>query len=124
MTSSVYQQSSNGAPKHINGSNTTGNLDCKAKQIEGTTLKCLEDPSFEFDSIPKPAPRKPSYRVLEDPYEVEKRTSEQINKVSTYKVLEDPMMASVYESNSSGLSGSMQSSRYFESSAHIQDGKL
>ena len=46
-----------------------------SKPIPGTTLKCLEDPSFEFDSHkpvenetctsqPPPA-KKPAYRVLE-----------------------------------------------------------
>ena len=46
-----------------------------SKPIPGTTLKCLEDPSFEFDghntvenetrtSQPPPA-KKPAYRVLE-----------------------------------------------------------
>ena len=38
-----------------------------SKPIPGTTLKCLEDPSFEFEtctSQPPPA-KKPAYRVLE-----------------------------------------------------------
>lgn len=45
------------------------------KPIPGTTLKCLEDPSFEFESsapaetetcINQPPPaKKPAYRVLE-----------------------------------------------------------
>ena len=46
-----------------------------SKPIPGTTLKCLEDPSFEFESnapvetetcINQPPPaKKPAYRVLE-----------------------------------------------------------
>eukprot|EP00094_Tigriopus_californicus_P002505 TCALIF_02422-PA protein Name:"Protein of unknown function" AED:0.12 eAED:0.12 QI:0/0.25/0.22/0.44/1/1/9/565/545 len=49
------------------------------KAVPGTSLRCLEDPSFAFDASPKvipppepvapaqPSPRKPAYRVLEDP---------------------------------------------------------
>jgi len=86
------------------------------KQIPATNLKCLDDPTFSFDE-PKPssvsvkpsvdttathsdskpesaagAPKKPSYRVLEDP-ELDMPKP----KGSPYKVLEDPMTASFYE---------------------------
>lgn len=49
------------------------------RAVPGTSLRCLEDPSFAFDASPKvipppqpvataqPLPRKPAYRVLEDP---------------------------------------------------------
>jgi len=89
------------------------------KQVPTTNLKCLEDPNFSFDE-PKPSstsvkpipsvdktakpsdsqpadsnasqPKKPSYRVLEDPeLDIPKP------KGSPYKVLEDPMTASFYE---------------------------
>ena len=80
-----------------------------------TNLKCLEDPTFSFDE-PKPSsvsskptvdttanpsdskpaesgpPKKPSYRILEDP-ELDMPKP----KGSPYKVLEDPMTASFYE---------------------------
>ena len=89
------------------------------KQVPTTNMKCLEDPTFSFDE-PKPSsvsvkpipsvdntatpsdskpaesaagpPKKPSYRVLEDPeLDIPKP------KGSPYKVLEDPMTASFYE---------------------------
>ena len=89
------------------------------KQVPTTSMKCLEDPTFSFDE-PKPSsvsvkpipsvdntatpsdskpaesaagpPKKPSYRVLEDPeLDIPKP------KGSPYKVLEDPMTASFYE---------------------------
>lgn len=110
MTTSVYLPASNGASKHFNGSNV-GQPESEAKQIQGTTLKCLDDPSFEFDSTPKPTQKKPSYRVLEDPYENEKSSPGKANKSGGYKVLEDPMMASVYEPSSSTIPGPMPSSR-------------
>eukprot|EP00092_Neocalanus_flemingeri_P036373 GFUD01039600.1.p1 GENE.GFUD01039600.1~~GFUD01039600.1.p1 ORF type:complete len:722 (-),score=191.50 GFUD01039600.1:885-3050(-) len=89
------------------------------KQVPPTNLKCLDDPNFSFDE-PKPSsvsvkpissvdktanlsdskpaeptasqPKKPSYRVLEDP-ELDMPKP----KGSPYKVLEDPMTASFYE---------------------------
>jgi len=87
------------------------------KQVPATNLKCLDDPTFSFDE-PKPSsisvkpsvdttatpsdskpaetaagpPKKPSYRVLEDP-ELDMPKP----KGSPYKVLEDPMTASFYE---------------------------
>lgn len=89
------------------------------KQVPTTNMKCLDDPTFSFDE-PKPSsanvkpipsvdntatpsdskpaesaagpPKKPSYRVLEDPeLDIPKP------KGSPYKVLEDPMTASFYE---------------------------
>jgi len=89
------------------------------KQAPANNLKCLDDPTFSFDE-PKPSsvsvkpipsvektanpsdskqadttasqPKKPSYRVLEDP-ELDMPKP----KGSPYKVLEDPMTASFYE---------------------------
>jgi len=90
-----------------------------SKQTTSTSLKCLEDPDFSFDEpksaavsvAPLPSventatpsdnkpvdsasgqPKKPSYRVLEDP-ELDLPKP----KGSPYKVLEDPMTASFYE---------------------------
>ncbi len=74
-------------------------------------MKCLEDPSFEFHSAPKPTQKKPSSRVLKDPYENEKKLSEKSNKPSGYKVLEVPMMTSVYDPSPPSLPGPMHSSR-------------
>ena len=79
--------------------------------MPGTRLKCLEDPSFEFDAAPataptasasataaaSAAPKKPSYRVLEDPFESDKSIGPAVKKSGPYKVLEDPMTTSVYE---------------------------
>ena len=70
--------------------------------MPGTRLKCLEDPSFEFDGAPAtaataPAPKKPSYRGLEDPFETDKNIGPAVKKTGPYKVLEDPMTTSVYE---------------------------
>ena len=76
-----------------------------------SNLKCLDDPNFSFDEGPSSAPakpptaiapepqaegsqpKKPSYRVLEDP------TLPDLPKPkgAGYKVLEDPMMTSIYE---------------------------
>ena len=61
-----------GDGQHTNPSNESKDI---SKPIPGTTLKCLEDPSFEFEghkpvenstysSQPPPA-KKPAYRVLE-----------------------------------------------------------
>ena len=71
----------------------------ETKVVPGTTLKCLEDPSFEFE--PKQAPpKKPSYRVLEDPT-MDDMANPPAAKKPTYKVLEDPMLTSVYEPSTS-----------------------
>ena len=100
MTSSMYQANGNGSA-HVNGSSD------EAKQVPGTKLKCLEDPSFEFETAPtavKETPKKPSYRALEDPFEADQSFGQKAAnaKVGPYKVLEDPMCASVYESGPSG----------------------
>lgn len=84
MMTSVYQPSSYGSSKLINGSNGEK---FDSKQPEGSSLKCLEDPSFEFDTTPKSSQMKPSYRVLED-----------------------PMMTSIYEPSTVATS---QPTRYF-----------
>lgn len=96
-----------------NGTNGTTNQPSTASH-----LKCLEDPTFSFDEPPpssssstapsapppsdiKPeaaAPKKPSYRVLEDPFEADLAPTSK-PKGSPYKVLEDPTMMtqSIYE---------------------------
>ena len=74
----------------------------KVKEVPGTSLKCLEDPTFSFDDPhPSSETKKPSYRVLEDPFEADLVKKP---KNSPYKVLEDPgmMTTSIYEPASSG----------------------
>ena len=114
MTTSVYQPNGNGSSHHINGSGE------EPKPVSGTRgLKCLEDPSFEFEAAPAPKeisspPKKPSYRVLEDPFEAEKSYSPPVKAAkaaSPYKVLEDPMCASVYEGAPGQSSGGIVSNR-------------
>ena len=107
MTTSVYHPNGNGSAPHVNGSSD------EAKKVPGTKLKCLEDPSFEFETPPAPikeTPKKPSYRVLEDPFEADKSFGQKAAtaKVGPYKVLEDPMCTSVYEA---GPSAGMTSTR-------------
>ena len=78
------------------------------KAVPGTTLKCLEDPSATAAvppvvPAPAPAPKKPSYRVLEDPSMITSVVMpvKPVAKRPTYKVLEDPMLASMYEPSTS-----------------------
>ena len=82
------------------------------KAVPGTTLKCLE--ATAGASAPAAAgPKKPSYRVLEDPSMITSVVMPQSSAASaaaagkpaaakrpTYKVLEDPMLASMYEPSS------------------------
>jgi hypothetical protein len=58
------------------------------KPVPGTSLKCLDDPDFAFEqATAAPKPKKPTYKVLEDPFEAAAASS---------KPGVDPMMASVY----------------------------
>ena len=86
------------------------------KAVPGTTLKCLEATAGAHAPAPAAAaagPKKPSYRVLEDPSMITSVVMPQSSAASaaaagkpaaakrpTYKVLEDPMLASMYEPSS------------------------
>jgi len=111
------EPSTNGEEKEQKDKNDNKTAPIKPNEMgkQTTNLKCLEDPTFSFDE-PKPSsvsakppvdttanpsdskpaesgpPKKPSYRVLEDP-ELDMPKP----KGSPYKVLEDPMTASFYE---------------------------
>jgi len=111
------EPSTNGEEKEQKDKNDNKTAPVKPNEMgkQTTNLKCLEDPTFSFDE-PKPSsvsakppvdttanpsdskpaesgpPKKPSYRVLEDP-ELDMPKP----KGSPYKVLEDPMTASFYE---------------------------
>jgi len=113
------EPSTNGEEKEQKDKNDNKTTPINPKETgkQASNLKCLDDPTFSFDE-PKPSsvslkpsvdttfppsdnkpaestaspPKKPSYRVLEDP-ELDMSKP----KGSPYKVLEDPMTASFYE---------------------------
>jgi hypothetical protein len=117
----------NGTPAvPTNGDNQLGKEN--TAKVPGTNLKCLEDPNFSFDEpvpssagpphpgqpgllgqpsdkMPAPAssqPKKPSYRVLEDPFESSIGVPPApISGGLGIAVLEDPgiMTASIYDQN-------------------------
>ncbi len=67
MTTAIYGSLSDaGGGEATNGGGAASAA--AAKNVPGTTLKCLEDPSFVFEAESRPS-KKPSYRVLEDPFE-------------------------------------------------------
>ena len=142
MTSSTYPQavSKNGGHMegHMNGgqntttTNGSGSLlasDCTGAVVAGTdstniaitadtSLKCLEEPSFEFEAsneakknseaapaLASAAVKKPSYRVLEDPYaEAPLEATAAASKgpkAPNYRVLEDPMTTAMYDPSTS-----------------------
>ena len=125
MTSSTYGPqevvSKNGGEGHMNGgaTNGSGSLDCAGAvadstnvAIPDTSLKCLEEPSFEFEASKEAvakkstesAPvKKPSYRVLEDPFEAAPAASAPSSKpkAPNYRVLEDPMTTAMYDPSTS-----------------------
>ena len=123
MTSSTYPQgvvSKNGGEGHMNGgaTNGSGSLDCAGAvadstnvTIADTSLKCLEEPSFEFEASKETVAKKseavvkkPSYRVLEDPYEVTAGSASAPPKPKAspnYRVLEDPMTTAMYDPSTS-----------------------
>ena len=142
MTSSTYPQavSKNGGHMegHMNGgqntttTNGSGSLlasDCTGAVVVASTdsttniaitadtsLKCLEEPSFEFEASKEAkknseaapalasAVKKPSYRVLEDPYAeapLEPATASKGPKAPNYRVLEDPMTTAMYDPSTS-----------------------
>jgi hypothetical protein len=70
------------------------------EQVPGTRLTCLEDPSFEFEAAASSSPpKRPSYRVLEDPFESDKNFK---RSAGSYKVLEDPAFEAGPPASSSG----------------------
>ena len=93
------------------------------KPVPGTSLKCLDDPSFMFDAgkaaaapvaaaaavapLPPtseaPAKKKPMYRVLEDPFEAELLASSSPAKTAAA----DPMTSGIYEPSSSSSGGTV-----------------
>ena len=114
-----------------------------ARPVPGTSLKCLEDPSFAFDggnassvmtsstivtsnptaagAAPTQQPKRPAYRVLEDPFEAEMMTSTSASPKVTHRVIQDPMMASVYAPASlAGADVSMTTSTVVTSSGQQQ----
>ena len=142
MTTSMYQKNGNvasadnGGRGHMNGAEVVGHVEVAGVDaIAGTSLKCLEEPSFEFEASNEttntakpssvsagaasaatnfeagfqPPSKKPSYRVLEDPFE--SAVVAQPNKRNpNYRVLEDPMTTAMYEpSTSSDATGASPS---------------
>mgnify|MGYP001305156067 CR=1 FL=1 len=142
MMTSTYPQaaSKNGGHMegHMNGgqnttttTNGSGSLlasDCTGAVVVGTdstniaitadtSLKCLEEPSFEFEAsieakknseaaptLASAAVKKPSYRVLEDPYAeapLEAAAASKGPKAPNYRVLEDPMTTAMYDPSTS-----------------------
>ena len=90
--------------------------------MNGAALKCLEEPSFEFEasketkkssgnvtSSAAEQAKKPSYRVLEDPFEaatsaaspMATASSNPAKKAPNYRVLEDPMTTAMYDPSTS-----------------------
>ena len=70
MMTSVYQAAPPAQDKdQVNGSKAAA-VPEEAKAVPGTSLKCLEDPTFSFDGganavaavAPLPKPRKPTYK--------------------------------------------------------------
>ena len=130
MTTSIYHQKNGKVASevagHMNGSSGTDKVASASSTGEativdvggasdGTMLKCLEEPSFEFEAsheatttAKKPpaaestsaSSKKPPcpYRVLEDPFEaVPPKRSNPPN----YRVLEDPMTTAMYDPSTS-----------------------
>ena len=71
--SALHTEKPSNEKTHIEAPDELENI---SKSIPGTTLKCLEDPSFEFDTTQAPVKaesctnqsppaKKPAYRVLE-----------------------------------------------------------
>ena len=125
----------NGGRGHMNGAEVVGHVEVAGVDaIAGTSLKCLEEPSFEFEASNEtantakpssvsaaasaatnfeaggqPPSKKPSYRVLEDPFESAAPVA-QPKRSPNYRVLEDPMTTAMYEpSTSSDATGASPS---------------
>ncbi len=117
MMTAIYEPSTSNGGGHMNGGATAASIlspdaivndDLVVSapvpaQDPSADLKCLDEPSFEFEAAPQPPPqppavKKPSYRVLEDPFE-EMNNSKP--KVPNYRVLEDPMTTGIYDASTS-----------------------
>ena len=105
MTTSMYQK--NGEESHLNGAASSAATATANPDPASSSLKCLEEPSFEFEAsketvAKKSEVKKPSYRVLEDPYEVTASAGPPKPKASpNYRVLEDPMTTAMYDPSTS-----------------------
>lgn len=88
---------------------TNGEAGNNGEHMNGASseqLKCLEEPSFEFEAskeVPaKKNEKKPSYRVLEDPFEAAVPIPQNsAKKAPNYRVLEDPMTTAMYDPSTS-----------------------
>ena len=130
MTTSIYHQKNGKVASevagHMNGSSGTDKVAAASSTGEatvvdvggasdGTMLKCLEEPSFEFeasheatttakkqpaDQSTSASSKKPScpYRVLEDPFEA---APPKRSNPPNYRVLEDPMTTAMYDPSTS-----------------------
>ena len=105
MTTSMYQK--NGEESHLNGAASSAAATATANpDPASSSLKCLEEPSFEFEAsketvAKKSEVKKPSYRVLEDPYEVTASAPSKPKASPNYRVLEDPMTTAMYDPSTS-----------------------
>ena len=93
---------------------TNGEAGNNGEHMNGASseqLKCLEEPSFEFEAskevAAKKTEKKPSYRVLEDPFEAAvpmpqaNNSNSSAKKAPNYRVLEDPMTTAMYDPSTS-----------------------
>ena len=112
MMASVYVPSSSNGESNGNGNSnpvSNGNGNGAIKPV-GTGLKCLEDPSFCFDektetkpvtaAAAAPKPKKPTYRVLEDPFESGEAAMPKIAR-------NDPMVTGMYVPSTGSASGAV-----------------
>lgn len=96
------------------GDVTNGEAGSNGEHMNGASseqLKCLEEPSFEFEAskevAAKKTEKKPSYRVLEDPFEAAvpmpqaNNSNSSAKKAPNYRVLEDPMTTAMYDPSTS-----------------------
>ena len=86
-----------------NGEHMNGGANGSSQEQQ---LKCLEEPSFEFEASKEAAAKKPekkpSYRVLEDPFEAAVPIpAANAKKAPNYRVLEDPMTTAMYDPSTS-----------------------
>ncbi len=113
MMTAIYQPAAVAASNgdHVNGATSKEAEDAAsngAAEDVVADLPCLNEPAFEFEAASKPeapAAKKPSYRVLEDPFEVASNSkpvaASAPNKTPNYRVLEDPMTQGIYDASTS-----------------------
>ena len=122
MTTSMYQK--NGEESHLNGAaSSAATATANPDPASSSSLKCLEEPSFEFEaskeSVAKKNEKKPSYRVLEDPFEASAEAAGGVGggtaaakpKAPSYRVLEDPMTTAMYDPSTSSEAATVMSNR-------------